>query len=1048
MRNIFLKRAIVTLLIASWCMQPVMAVEVSNWTDLSKAVTNNESTVSLNGTINAGPTTIQVPIVNNTDLSGGIIDGNSNHQLFFNYGDLTLNTTIQNAVAGNGNTAGSVLQNNGTLTIGSNAVIQNNTNNYWGGAIHQEMGTTNILSGARFLNNTTSGDYGYGGAINMQAGTLTIADGNASIFTLFERNSAKSGGAIFNKLNEYQIVAYEKYNPAYGGNTTTTVGNYTQFKENKATGGDGGGAIQNQSVLVIKDHVLFEGNTANGGGAISNIAVSGVLSDGTPYSNANYLSLTIGDYVTFKSNESIWAGALYSTGGSVTIGKNAQFNGNKSQLYGGAVTNLGMMSIGEGSVFENNTAVSGGAIANSGNLVINRKAQFKNNTATNNINGGGALVNTKDSSFSGDVSFGELIGTTNVITNITGASNGNSAVSHGGAIYNNGANAVVDMTQGQAVFAGNKSTGAQGGAVANMEGGTVKIGDNAIFAYNSAANAGGAVSTATNDASITSTKTTIGNNAWFVGNTSDAQGGAIHNQRTTTEIGNNAKFYNNTAGSYAGGAIYQETSANMPQAKFTIGSGAEFSGNSSNTSHGGAIFNFNAGGGTTFDIADGALFENNTANKTGGAVSNWGGTFTIGKGASFVGNTAATNGGAIYQSSYYDSNSLMTVNSATFSGNHADGLGGAIYSEGNVILDATNGTIVFQNNTDRNGDNDIYLGLASDWNNGSKPSYSKGALTIEGNNGVEINSGIAGVAGTEITNNGKLVLGGDSSNYQGTFNQTQSSAVTEIINGAVFFGGTNNISGGEVNVSGTMGGTNNISGGEVNVSGTMGGTNKLTGGSVTLEDGSTLSGTTDIKGGSMTLKGGNDNTGAVITFKNAMSGFSRKARAVDSDTLVLDTTSKDLALDASVISEAGAAGTVNKTGSNTLNVNTDQNEFKGTFNNQDGTTTIDGSGKKFFGGTNNINNGTLNVRNGAELVANSTTKLNNSSSMKLDSNAIVAGDVEMSGTSAISINSDASTGSSSTVNITGAITGGGSITLNDGNLVIGENNDLSSYKGN
>lgn len=66
------------------------------------------------------------------------------------------------------------------------------------------------------------------------------------------------------------------------------------------------------------------------------------------------------------------------------------------------------------------------------------------------------------------------------------------------------------------------------------------MGDNAIFAYNTANSVGGAISTV--DTGSTG-KTVIGDDAIFIGNKAVAgQGGAVHNQRANTEIGVTRSF--------------------------------------------------------------------------------------------------------------------------------------------------------------------------------------------------------------------------------------------------------------------------------------------------------------------------------------------------------------------------------------------------------------------------------------------------------------------------------------------------------------------------
>ena len=75
----------------------------------------------------------------------------------------------------------------------------------------------------------------------------------------------------------------------------------------------------------------------------------------------------------------------------------------------------------------------------------------------------------------------------------------------------------------------------------------------------------------------------------------------------------------------------------------------------------------------------------------------------------FTDNLAGKNGGAIYNDGAVDkagkAGGVMVLSDSHFSGNKAGELGGAIYNSGTLTLSGNN---VFENNTDKNGLNDIY----------------------------------------------------------------------------------------------------------------------------------------------------------------------------------------------------------------------------------------------------------------------------------------------------------------------------------------------------
>lgn len=239
---------------------------------------------------------------------------------------------------------------------------------------------------------------------------------------------------------------------------------------------------------------------------------------------------------------------------------------------------------------------------------------------------------------------------------------------------------------------GDKDT--QGGAVLNS--GKLTVSDGVSFTGNHGS-VGGAVSTV--DATD---KTSIGHNISFIGNISEMQGGAVHNQRAVTTIGNNAKFENNTALGYGGGAVYQDTDGTP--ASLTIGDNAQFINNKTEASHGGAIMNFNANESSTVTLGKGAVFENNTAAKNGGAVSNWAGNIALGDNASFVANHADGNGGAVHNSDYGKTATVDLGNNTVFKNNTSNGQGGAVYNDGTLNVKSA----VFENNTANGELNDIH----------------------------------------------------------------------------------------------------------------------------------------------------------------------------------------------------------------------------------------------------------------------------------------------------------------------------------------------------
>ncbi|MCL2469055.1 MAG: hypothetical protein FWF24_02335 [Alphaproteobacteria bacterium] len=138
----------------------------------------------------------------------------------------------------------------------------------------------------------------------------------------------------------------------------------------------------------------------------------------------------------------------------------------------------------------------------------------------------------------------------------------------------------------------------------------------------------------------------------------------------------------------------------------------------------------------------------------------------------FTGNTAGRNGGAVY-----NVRDLAVGGGSTFTGNIAGENGGAIYSEGTLFLTSEEGSsILFSSNTAAGKPNDI---------------YTTGDIQINGSGGtVSIENGIAGSGTIEKTGAGILAIGGDNSDFTGTYTQT---AGTLAVSGT-FFGGDSTIS--------------------------------------------------------------------------------------------------------------------------------------------------------------------------------------------------------------------------------------------------------------
>lgn len=367
----------------------------------------------------------------------------------------------------------------------------------------------------------------------------------------------------------------------------------------------------------------------------------------------------------------IGAKSKYSGGGGINNSKtldnvNGSFVSNFANNYGGAINNTGTIGDITGEFIANDTGLTssgskgeGGAIYNKGQI-SNIDANFIGNNAGHTTSGGsgGAIFN-----------YGK-------IEDITGKFIANTAITGGGAIYNNTNSSIANISGD---FISNEATGSNGmgGAIYNR--GKEKI------------------------ESITGD---------FISNTAKVNGGAIYNQYSTAIDKIEGNFIDNTAGS-KGGAIYNEGKVDEISGNF-IGNATSGVGNDDD----GATL-YNGGNGKITNIS--GNFNGNKTSGYGAAIRNAG---TIGDiSANFVANSSDKDGGAIYN------NLNKTIGNITgdFIGNSAGGSGGAIYGKSGAVFGTISGNFI-NNSAQKSGGAMYILGnlkLAS----GDKTLFMSGNYT-------------------------------------------------------------------------------------------------------------------------------------------------------------------------------------------------------------------------------------------------------------------------------------------------------------------------------
>lgn len=215
-----------------------------------------------------------------------------------------------------------------------------------GGAIFNDANTNAELSGTVVFSGNEAGNAG---------GAIFVADASSSMEiasgAVFKSNSAKLGGAIYNKgnLGTLDGVTFEDNTAETNGGAILNsnggkIASITNsiFKNNTSTNG-GGAAIYNKGGEIAEiSNTVFEGNIAEkgNGGAIFN--------GGTTAAN-----ITL-DNVQFIGNQAAdGSGGAISTSGVVNIA-NATFENNSASTDGGAINVDGTVKLSGENTFSGN----------------------------------------------------------------------------------------------------------------------------------------------------------------------------------------------------------------------------------------------------------------------------------------------------------------------------------------------------------------------------------------------------------------------------------------------------------------------------------------------------------------------------------------------------------------------------------------------------------------------------------------------------------------------------------------------------------------------
>lgn len=742
---------------------------------------------------------------------------------------------------GNSGTNGGVIfTEGGFVTIGEgNKFIENTAKK--GGAIDAINGATVSVVGSSFEKNEASSN---GGALYVEGANLTVVAN-----TVFDGNLSQSmGGAIYVASHFYtpevtdnaadgavaggdqvEVEKIEvkatvsvtgavfKNGSALRGGAVYVVGNeYSltdcEFIKNCALDAEyGGGAIYNTQATGTLKNVSFTENKSHKGGAIALHSTSAMTVEsitakanaaetndeekfgigGVFYLNNSTLKVKAGNGgksvlggKTEEANSATSGGAIYADNGAQIVVIGAEFTGNTSTNNGGAIYAHGgsRIELENVKMAENASANNGGAIySNASEIIVKgENSSFEKNTATGH--GGaiyltyttveeekkGATLKVNGGSFSENsaLSGGAISGRTNSVIEIYGATfNANAtekAVAQqgqgGGAIYVNNSALTLDK-----VTLSNNISGYYGGAVRSDEA-TVTIKGGSTLSGNVGVT--GAAIYASSASSIIAEDVTVSNN-----NDEKITNGVIYINGGTSSF----KNVNASGNKAQSGGVFYFTAANVGFESLNA--------SENNAKQGGVIY------ARLSEVKiEASVFEKNSVEANGGAISVVGTVLNALGENSFKENLAAGHAGAIYVT-YHEEKSadgaqtelhkgVLNMVGGSFEANAAMG-GGAVSvrSSCEAIFDGTaftnNSSIGFANENDGDGEGGgaIYAGygkltLSGVTMSGNTATEGFGGAINALKSNVSINGGSftensATFGGAMVVNGKNITVGGD-----------------------------------------------------------------------------------------------------------------------------------------------------------------------------------------------------------------------------------------------------------------------------------------------
>lgn len=408
---------------------------------------------------------------------------------------------------------------------------------------------------------------------------------------------------------------------------------------------------------------------------------------------------------------------------------------------GGGIINEGTFEM-YGGIIKNNQARMGGGIYNKGTFTMYDGTVSGNAVCNVNHNGSGTYAGA-----------GGGIYNTGTFTLVRGTVSDNKITPYG-------ASRTERTTCGGGIYnSGTLTIGAEGGAANSVTiSGNLSQTD-VDTEWNRGSYGGGIYNAGT----LTVNCGTFANNkAVNTAENGRAYGGAIHSEKIdgkdcALKLGSNINFTGNSASS--GGALYNSGS------DLTISGNITFSNNSA-VKTGGAL---TCDGGKTVTIKDSVSFTNNSA-ESGGAIYNCNAKLNISNNVTISNNTATNNGGGVFSRSEFD------FNSGTISGNQAlsstGGAGGGVYSTGTFTMKSS---AEIKNNTAGVGGG-VYNGGGTFMLNGGTISSNEAVRGSQSNTGL-------GAGGGGVYNAATFTM------YSGQISQNKAEKRSNVSGGAFCHGG-------------------------------------------------------------------------------------------------------------------------------------------------------------------------------------------------------------------------------------------------------------------